>query len=157
MTRRNVVHFASEPLRCASCGASSVGTEMVLEEFAYGTGEDSVQLSATVPLRTCRDCGFQFTDHHAEDARHDAVCRHLGVMTPREVEAVRARLGMTRAAFADLTRLGEASLARWEKGLLIQNPANDQLLYLLRFPENVERLRSRATTADVTATADSSS
>jgi DNA-binding transcriptional regulator YiaG len=78
-------------------------------------------------------------------------------MTPREVEAVRAGLGMTRAAFADLTRLGEASLARWEKGRLIQNPANDQLLYLLRFSENVERLRSRATTADETATADSSS
>jgi hypothetical protein len=35
---------------------------------------------------------------------------------------------MTRAAFAELTRLGDASLARWEKGLLIQNPANDQLL-----------------------------
>jgi DNA-binding transcriptional regulator YiaG len=157
MTRRNVVHFASEPLRCASCGASSVGTEMVVEEFAYGAGEDPVQLRATVPLRTCRDCGFQFTDHHAEGARHEAVCRHLGVMTPREVEAVRARLGMTRAAFAGLTRLGEASLARWEKGLLVQNPANDQLLYLLRFPENVERLRSRATTADVTAAADSSS
>jgi DNA-binding transcriptional regulator YiaG len=78
-------------------------------------------------------------------------------MTPREVEAVRTRLRMTRAAFADLTRLGEASLARWEKGLLIQNPANDQLLYLLLFPENVERLRSRVTTADVTATGDSSS
>jgi len=85
------------------------------------------------------------------------VCRHLGVMTPRDVEAVRTRLRMTRAAFADLTRLGEASLARWEKGLLIQNPANDQLLYLLLFPENVERLRSRVTTADVTAAGDSSS
>ena len=157
MTRRNVVHFASEPLRCASCGASSVGTEMVVEEFAYGTGEDSVQLRATVPMRTCRECGFQFTDHHAEDARHDAVCRHLGVMTPREVEAVRTRLGMTRAAFAEITRLGEASLARWEKGLLIQNPANDQLLYLLRFPENVERLRSRPTAGDVAARAGSSS
>jgi DNA-binding transcriptional regulator YiaG len=157
MTRRNVVHFASEPLRCASCGASSVGTEMVVEEFAYGIGEDSVQLRATVPMRTCRECGFQFTDHHAEDARHDAVCRHLGVMTPREVEAVRTRLGMTRAAFAEITRLGEASLARWEKGLLIQNPANDQLLYLLRFPENVERLRSRPTAGDVAARAGSSS
>jgi DNA-binding transcriptional regulator YiaG len=157
MTRRNVVHFASEPRRCASCGASSVGTEMVVEEFAYGTGEDSVQLRATVPMRTCRECGFQFTDQHAEDARHDAVCRHLGVMTPREVEAVRTRLGMTRAAFAELTRLGEASLARWEKGLLIQNPANDQLLYLLRFPENVERLRSRPTAGDVAARAGSSS
>ena len=64
---------------------------------------------------------------------------------------------MTRAAFAEMTRLGEASLARWEKGLLIQNPANDQLLYLLRFPENVERLRARPAAGDVAARAGSSS
>ena len=64
-------------------------------------------------------------------------------MTPREVVAIRTRLGMTRAAFAELTRLGGASLARWEKGLLIQNAANDQLLYLLRFPENVKHAAVR--------------
>jgi DNA-binding transcriptional regulator YiaG len=78
-------------------------------------------------------------------------------MTPREVVAIRTRLGMTRAALSDLTRLGEASLARWEKGLLIQNAANDQLLYLLRFPENVKRLRSRPTAENVVARAGSSS
>ena len=37
-----------------------------------------------------------------------------------------------------------ASLARWETGALIQNGANDQLLFLLTFPENFERLRRRA-------------
>jgi DNA-binding transcriptional regulator YiaG len=78
-------------------------------------------------------------------------------MTPREVEGIRTRLGMTRAAFAELTRLGEASLARWEKGLLIQNPGNDQLLYLLQFPENVKRLRSRLAATDSAARAGSSS
>ena len=157
MTRQKVVHLASEPLRCASCGAPSVVTEMVVEEFPYGTGEDRVQLKATVPMRTCRDCNFRFTDHHAETARHETVCRHLRVMTPREVEGIRTRLGMTRAAFAELTRLGEASLARWEKGLLIQNPGNDQLLYLLQFPENVKRLRSRLAATDSAARAASSS
>jgi DNA-binding transcriptional regulator YiaG len=136
------------PLRCTGCGSSSVVTETTVEEFPYGTGEAPVQLKAAVPVRTCRHCGFQFTDHRAESARHEAVCRHLGVMTPGEVEGVRTRLGMTRAAFAELTRLGEASLARWEKGLLVQNPANDQLLYLLQFPENVKRLRSRLAARD---------
>jgi hypothetical protein len=50
---------------------------------------------------------------------------------------------MSRAEFSRLTRIGEASLGRWEKGLLIQNHAHDQFLYLLKFPENVARLRDR--------------
>jgi hypothetical protein len=32
---------------------------------------------------------------------------------------------------------------RWETGQLIQNPGYDQLLYLLRFPANMDRLRER--------------
>ena len=50
---------------------------------------------------------------------------------------------MSRAVFSRLTRIGEASLGRWENGLLIQNLAYDHLLYLLTFPENLERLKFR--------------
>jgi DNA-binding transcriptional regulator YiaG len=93
-------------------------------------------------VMTCNQCGFQFTDEVAEEARHEAVCRHLGVMTPKEIKEIRKSYGMSRAEFSHLTRIGEASLARWENGLLIQSPAYDQLLYLLTFPENLERLKS---------------
>ena len=51
---------------------------------------------------------------------------------------------MTRPQFAALTKLGEATIARWEAGNLIQNAANDKFLRLLVYPENVERLRDRA-------------
>jgi DNA-binding transcriptional regulator YiaG len=65
-------------------------------------------------------------------------------MTPAEVRAVRQKAGsLSRAEFARITRLGEATIGRWERGELIQNAANDQLLYLLTFPENVVRLRDR--------------
>ena len=74
---------------------------------------------------------------------HDAVCRHLGRMTPEEVASVRERGGFSQAEFAKLTRLGEATISRWERGALIQNAANDQLLYLLQFPHNVAALRER--------------
>ena len=75
--------------------------------------------------------------------RHEAVCRHLGVLTPKEIIAIRKSYGMSRAVFARLTGIGEASLARWENGLLIQSPAYDRFLFLLTFPENLERLKSR--------------
>jgi hypothetical protein len=50
---------------------------------------------------------------------------------------------MSRAAFAQLTKLGEATIARWERGGLIQNAAHDQFLYLLTFEENIKRLTDR--------------
>ena len=62
-------------------------------------------------------------------------------MTPAEIRAIRAELGKTRREFAELTGIGEASLARWESGRLIQNVAYDTLLHLLTFPENVDRIR----------------
>jgi len=102
-----------------------------------------VTLSADVPIRSCVSCGFSYTDDEGQKARHDAVCRHLEVMTPREIEGIRKNYGLTRHEFAKLTQIGEASLARWENGLLIQNPGNDQFLYLLNFPDNLDRLRTR--------------
>jgi DNA-binding transcriptional regulator YiaG len=134
------------PLRmeCPSCGSESVRTRIESQRFIYGEGASAAELTALVPVRQCLDCEFEFTDGEAEDARHEAVCRHLGVFTPREIVAVRKRYQMSRTEFAELTRLGEASLGRWESGQLIQNPGNDQLLYLLTVPSNIEMLRQRA-------------
>ena len=140
----NLINFPSaEPLKCGNCGGTAVATQLEPQQFEYGTAPNIVLLTASVPVRTCGDCGFRYTDEEAETARHDATCRHLGVMTPREVEATRRRLGLSRAELSKISRIGEASLARWENGLLIQNSANDQLLFLLTFPENLCRLRDR--------------
>jgi DNA-binding transcriptional regulator YiaG len=131
-------------LACPSCGRDAVRTDEIAHTFPYGDGDQVVELSVTVPLRKCLSCGFEFLDSVAEELQHEAVCRYLGVMTPTEVHAVRQKAGgMSQVAFARLTRLGEATIGRWERGELIQNAANDQLLYLLTFPENVVRLRER--------------
>jgi predicted RNA-binding Zn-ribbon protein involved in translation (DUF1610 family) len=71
-------------LECPNCEGRSVRTEIVSEPFDYGIGPNPVRLLATVPLRTCENCGFQYTDRVWEAARHEAVCRHLEAMTPRE-------------------------------------------------------------------------
>lgn len=132
-----------EQIECPMCGGKDVRTTTEVETFVYGDGPEAVELTAQVPVRTCNACGFQFTDDVAEEARHEVVCRHLGIMTPREISRIRKAYSMSRTVFARLTRLGEASLARWENGLLMQNPAYDQFLYLLTFPENLERLKYR--------------
>lgn len=126
---------------CDACGASGTVTcRGETQVFAYGEPGQEVELSATVPMWKCSACGFTYTDEAGEEARHEAVCRHLGVLTPHEIRELRERQGLSQAAFAKLTRFGEASIKRWEAGLVIQNASADQLLRLLRDPHVVERL-----------------
>lgn len=128
---------------CPVCESANVKFTFEAQELLYDVGKDAVKLTAEVHVGTCTECGFQFTGESAEIARHESVCRHHKVMTPNEIRTCRESYGLKRAAFATLTRLGSASLARWETGQLIQNAANDSLLFLMKFPENLARLKHR--------------
>jgi len=127
-------------LRCANCGSPNVSTSMETDRFTHGVGDGAAELSVVVPVRTCADCGTQFTDQEAERLRHEAVCRHHGLLIPSEIRDIRIHYGMRRAEFASVTRLGEATLARWESGATLPNAAYDQYLRLLRSPENMAKL-----------------
>ena len=48
---------------------------------------------------------------------------------------------MTKAAFAQVTGLGEATLSRWENGAVVQNRANDLYLRLLTTPWIMTKLQ----------------
>ena len=136
-------------MTCAACSGNNLSSRMEMDEFEYGAGEGAVSLRANVVVFACDDCDFEFTGPSAEVTRHEAVCRHLGVMTPAEIRELRGRYGMSRQSFASITRLGAASIARWEAGSLLQNRAYDSLLFLLCFEDNLHRLRSRHTAAAV--------
>lgn len=141
--------FSNRDLSCPECGSKRIATEVVDHRFPYGQEDSAVELSARIPVRRCDECGDQFLDDEAEDLMHEAVCRHLRVMTPSEVRRIRQQCGgLSRAEFARVTRLGEATIGRWERGELIQNAAYDQLLHLLTFPENLIRLRQRVEKAE---------
>jgi putative zinc finger/helix-turn-helix YgiT family protein len=100
----------------------------------------------TLPVRVCEACGAEYVDDEGEEIRHEAVCRHLSVLTPKEIQRLRERYG-TQAAFAKLTGIGEASLSRWETGSSIQSRAYDNYLWLLHRPENLDALVSRRRSA----------
>lgn len=131
------------PVACANCGSEDITTSVENDEFVYGVGSDAVKLAVQLPARTCNKCGFKFTDYAAEKVQHEAVCRHLGVLTPDEIREIRESYGLSRADFAQITQLGVATLARWERGELIQNAAYNQFLYLLKAPANLRRLQNR--------------
>ena len=133
----------SEKIWCPVCESKSIKTQMRQESFPYGSGKEEVILSADVLVHSCQDCQFEFTGEFADQARHNAICKHLEVMTPGQITWIRQQYNLSRAEFARIARMGEASINRWENALLIQNPAMDQYLYLLSFPENFERVRER--------------
>ena len=126
---------------CPMCGGEGITSMWSIHAFAYGTGESSVGLQARVPVRRCGKCEFEYLDEEAERLKQIAICDHLGVLPPDEIRRIREDHGMTRAAFAEVSGLGEASLNRWENGLSIQNYANDRYLRLLARPEILSRVQ----------------
>ncbi len=135
---------------CPECGSKNINTHLKNHSFKYGIGDDKVKLSTEVPVRICGDCSFSYRDHAAEVLCHDAVCRHLGVMSPSEIKALRKSNKLTQSQFSEITKLGEATLSRWERGIVIQNEAYNNYLYLLKLPLNLERIRNRSGSIEVT-------
>lgn len=139
-TPTNVVHLR-KPFECEICGSRNGGTQLQELRFDYGKGNDKAEIVATVPVDRCNDCGEEVLGHGAEAIRHEAVCRHLGVLTPLEIRELRRSLGLSRDQLATLTAIGSASIARWESGTHIQNAAMDRYLRLLSLPDVVARLK----------------
>lgn len=125
---------------CPVCDECRVTTTVRQETITYGSGNSATTLHLDLPVRVCEGCGFEYLDHEAELLKHEAICRHLGVLTSAEVLAVRNRYGLTRSSFSEITGLGEATLNRWENGVVIQNLANDRYLRLLSLPQAMSML-----------------
>ena len=134
-SKTNIQAVQSE-LTCPLCGRPGITTSWNPLVFNYGPEESTVELTVYGPVRRCEDCEFEYLDEEAERLKHEAVCRHLGVLSPAEVRRIREGFDMTRAKFAQLTGLGEATLNRWENGLSVQTHAYDRYLRLLTRPGN---------------------
>ncbi|MDO8838748.1 MAG: type II toxin-antitoxin system MqsA family antitoxin [Parvibaculum sp.] len=116
---------------CALCGENAATQHIRTQQFAYREGTNEVLLNADIPVIECAACGETYTAESAEEAQHDAVCRHLERLTPDEIRALRDRNGLTQARLAELTGIGIASIKRWEAGNVIQNAALDAALRAL--------------------------
>lgn len=120
--------------KCVFCEEADAVFGFARSSFDYGSGEDAVELIASIPAWECPNCGEIFEDENAGQIRHETVCNHLGVLNPKEIRNLRDNLGLTQEAFADLTDIGVASVKRWENGVLIQNKAMDNFMRVLNVP-----------------------
>ena len=113
------------------------------DKFTYGSRDQAIELIARVPIRFDPATGKEIVDPaDSQRARKEAIRQHENLLEPGQIIQLRKSLGLSRAALARLTGLGPTTLSRWEEGRFVPNIANDRLLRLLRYPENLERLQS---------------
>lgn len=126
---------------CPQCDGEEVVTRWVDDVMTWGSGDLKSRIPVYVPVRTCAACDLQYIDQHggprhavsASDRPNVGGRQHAKVPTDRLV--------------AHVTGLGEATIGRWENGLVIQNHANDRYLRLLAMPHVIRALQRRATIA----------
>ena len=135
---------------CFECDAPA-DTKWQEHTFPYGLDDAAVELTVSLPVRICSSCGFEFLDHEAEILKHEAVCAHLGVLSPKEILGIREAYDLSRNEFAQVTGLGEATLNRWENGIKIQTLANDRYLRLLALPLNMQILKRFGSSAQTSS------
>lgn len=140
MESRNANQAGAIHRTCGECG-HPVRTYWHEHSFRYGLSGSGVDLAVRLPVRRCEQCDFDYLDEEGERLKHEAACRHLGVLSPAEVRRIRKRHGLSRQAFAKLSGIGEASLARWENGIKIQTLAYDRYLRFLAQPEGLAKLQ----------------
>lgn len=133
------VAAATDP--CPQCDSEGITTRWVDDVITWGSGDLKSRIPVSLPVRTCPACDLQYIDHHGERLHHEAICRHLGVLSPADIRSIRRSYGMSTAAFAHATGLGEATISRWENGLVIQNHANDRYVRLLAMPHVMRAVR----------------
>lgn len=138
------VEMHDDGFQCPECGCGSAHQVRVEDTFEYGAGKDHVLLKAWVKLDVCDKCKTHFNTEDSERSRHDAICQHLDLLTPREILQIRVSMQLSRARFAELTGVGNASLARWESGQLIQSRSHDNLIRLAQSASNIKFLECRA-------------
>ena len=109
--------------RCEGPATTSIEDDTV--EFG------DIEIAFTMPVRACSNCDIQFVDNVGARIETEAIYRYHGLLTPWEIRSLRERRSLSRAAFAEITGLGEATIKRWERGAIAQNRANDRYLRLL--------------------------
>lgn len=123
------------PEACFLCEVPGLKTELVRNPFICGVGDDAAELVVDIPVHSCSHCERSYTGKEAGIIEHEAICRHLGLLTRSEIKDIRAGRDMSLADFAELTGLAEATIARWERGDVVQSRGNDRFLRMLRRDE----------------------
>lgn len=115
---------------CVACGGPVEFRRAVTEVSIAGR-----KASVEVEGDWCTSCGeVLLTPQQADDAQRRAAAvlrKEEGLLSPDEVRAIRARLGLTQVELEKLLGVGPKTVVRWERGTVFQSPPVDRLLRVL--------------------------
>ena len=107
------------------------------ETYRYKGQEFSL---SDIEYSVCRECGFDLVLPH-QTRRNEARVRDEhrridGLLTGRQIKAIRKRLGLTQAQAARLMGGGDNAFSKYERGEVTQSAAMNSVLLLLDvFPD----------------------
>jgi DNA-binding transcriptional regulator YiaG len=70
----------------------------------------------TVEVEVFEQFGEEFLTPESSKRIEQIKARHMGLMTGKDIKAMRERLGLTQKQLTSLLECGEKSLSRWENG-----------------------------------------
>lgn len=91
------------------------------------------RIKINVPMEWDEDIHDWTLTPEAEERIETTKARHMGLLLPEQLRALRERLGLTQKAIGDLLQIGAKSWTRWETGA--QRPSRS-LNLLLRAVHN---------------------
>jgi HTH-type transcriptional regulator/antitoxin MqsA len=116
---------------CPICGGTLVPARVTQDTW---TGERRIAME--VDAQHCTNCGEDLIAgidlRDAQDRANAITRREDGLLGPAEIQAIRARYGLSQDAFERLIRAGQKTVTRWERGIVCQTGTADTLMRVLR-------------------------
>lgn len=135
---------------CPECGKVMVPeiTEAVRKAVIRG---EEFEVKSNMPK--CPECGKEFIMQGVENDAYTLASEEYrkkhNLLAPDEIKQVREKYGLSPKPFAKLLGWGELTVYKYESGAL-QDDAHDEVLKLIKDPENMKLLYSDKSEADIT-------
>lgn len=126
---------------CPDCGDFAIPCLLDKHEFVYGNSlyaknkeqEETVLTITNVPCYVCQKCKLHLFDYRFETKMHDAVCKYLNRLTPRQILIGKNKKKWNNEQLAQA--IGEGFTVKMVQqlldGIYIQEAEIDQKLRLL--------------------------
>jgi|SRR5688572_6289329 len=129
--------------QCFFCGSSSLVRREVEERVSFESVFGLRIEKLILPGLVCETCGAAVIGDEGQELRDQEIVAKRRKAIANDILQIRGDTDMSRDEWLALTRLGDASLSRWENGSHEPTAGYINYLYLLRFQSNVQRLLER--------------
>ena len=117
------------PTHCAHCDAEDMTTAITAESVMKIHGEE---VTYTANKYQCSACEYSFQSPAQATSgtklAREAFQLMYGLLKPAEIIAMRKELDLSQSQLAQKSKIGIASIKRWESGKAIQTRENDAKL-----------------------------